>query len=86
MRLMRALLATSIRGAALEPVVKSVAEQRQIFKGADHALLWKSKLRISDIYEDADNQRALGMLLDTCCNCSQENTCSRPSRGSTTRR
>ncbi len=60
------------KGSALEPVVKSVAEQRQIFKGADHAFLWKPKLRTPDIYEDADNQRAFGMFLDTCCNCSQE--------------
>lgn len=60
------------KGSALEPVVKSVAEQRQIFKGADHAFLWKPKLRIPDIYEDADNQRAFGMFLETCCNCSQE--------------
>ena len=60
------------KGSALEPVVKSVAEQRQIFKGADHAFLWKPKLRIPDIYEDAENQRAFGMFLETCCNCSQE--------------
>ncbi len=60
------------KGSALEPVVKAIAEQRQIFKGADHAFLWKPKLRIPDIYEDADNQRAFGMFLNTCCNCSQE--------------
>lgn len=45
------------RGSSLEVVVHSVAEQRQIFKGADHAFLWKPKLRIPDIYENADNQR-----------------------------
>ncbi|WP_456307487.1 hypothetical protein [Paeniroseomonas aquatica] len=39
------------RGSSLETVVHSVAEQRQIFKGADHAFLWKPKLRIPDIYE-----------------------------------
>lgn len=60
------------KGSALEPVVKAVAEQRQIFKGADHAFLWKPKLRIPDIYEDVENQRAFGTFLDTCCNCSQE--------------
>lgn len=32
------------RGSSLETVVSSVAEQRQIFKGADHAFLWKPKL------------------------------------------
>lgn len=40
------------RGSSLETVVSSIAEQRQIFKGADHAFLWKPKLRISDIYEN----------------------------------
>ena len=38
------------RGSSLETIVHSVAEQRQIFKGADHAFLWKPKLRIPDIY------------------------------------
>jgi type II restriction enzyme len=60
------------RGSALEPVVKSIAEQRQIFKGADHPFLWKPKLRIPDIYEDQENQRAFGTFLETCCGCSQE--------------
>lgn len=39
------------RGSSLETVVHSVADQRQVFKGADHAFLWKPKLRIPDIYE-----------------------------------
>ncbi|WP_371425765.1 type II restriction endonuclease [Tardiphaga sp.] len=60
------------KGSSLEVAVKSVAEQRQIFKGADHAFLWKPKLRIPDIYEDADNQRAFGRFLDTCACCSTE--------------
>ncbi len=60
------------RGSSLETVVHSVAEQRQIFKGADHAFLWKSKLRIPDIYEDAANQRAFGHLLHRCCCCNEE--------------
>ncbi len=54
------------RGSSLEVVVASVAEQRQIFKGADHAFLWKPKLRIPDIYENADHQRAFARLLHTC--------------------
>ena len=54
------------RGSSLETVVHSVAEQRQIFKGADHAFLWKPKLRIPDIYESPVNQRAFGHMLDTC--------------------
>lgn len=57
------------RGSSLETVVKSVAEQRQIFKGADHAFLWKPKLRIPDIYENPDNQKAFGSFLDTCLCC-----------------
>lgn len=57
------------RGSSLETVVHSIAEQRQIFKGADHAFLWKPKLRIPDIYENNDNQRAFGRLLDHCCGC-----------------
>lgn len=60
------------KGSSLEVAVKSVAEQRQIFKGADHAFLWKPKLRIPDIYEDGANQRAFGRFLDTCACCSTE--------------
>lgn len=57
------------RGSSLETVVGSVAEQRQIFKGADHAFLWKPKLRIPDIYENAANQRAFARLLNACDCC-----------------
>lgn len=57
------------RGSSLETVVHSIAEQRQIFKGADHAFLWKPKLRIPDIYENPDNQRAFGRLLHNCSCC-----------------
>ncbi|MBY0406717.1 MAG: type II restriction endonuclease [Rickettsiales bacterium] len=57
------------RGSSLETIVGSIAEQRQIFKGADHAFLWKPKLRIPDIYEIPANQRAFGQLLDTCVCC-----------------
>ena len=60
------------RGSSLEVVVGSIAEQRQIFKGADHAFLWKPKLRIPDIYEDSDNQRAFGRFLHTCACCDGE--------------
>jgi len=55
------------RGSSLEVVVESIAEQRQIFRGADHAFLWKPKLRIPDIYESPTNQRAFGRFLDACC-------------------
>ncbi len=62
----------SYRGSSLETVVGSVAEQRQIFRGADHAFLWKPKLRIPDIYEHAQNQRAFARLLHTCNCCDSE--------------
>ena len=60
------------KGSSLETVVRSLAEQRQIFKGADHAFLWKPKLRIPDIYESRENQLAFGRFLDTCACCSTD--------------
>lgn len=60
------------RGSSLETIVHSVAEQRQIFRGADHAFLWKPKLRIPDIYENPANQRAFGRLLRHCSCCSTD--------------
>lgn len=62
------------RGSSLETVVGSIAEQRQIFRGADHAFLWKPKLRIPDIYEDRDNQLAFAQFLDhcRCCSCAED--------------
>lgn len=62
------------RGSSLETVVGSIAEQRQIFKGADHAFLWKPKLRIPDIYENAENQAAFARLLHhcDCCDTAEE--------------
>jgi type II restriction enzyme len=60
------------RGSSLEVVVRSIAEQRQLFKGADHAFLWKPKLRIPDIYENRDNQLAFGHFLHRCDCCTTE--------------
>lgn len=60
------------KGSSLETVIGSIAEQRQLFKGADHAFLWKPKLRIPDIYEHRDNQRAFGRFLDACACCTTE--------------
>lgn len=60
------------RGSSLETVVHSIAEQRQVFKGADHAFLWKPKLRIPDIYENRANQQAFGHFLNTCACCDTE--------------
>lgn len=58
------------KGSSLETVVGSIAEQRQIFKGADHAFLWKPKLRIPDIYESQENQLSFARFLETCTCCS----------------
>ncbi|GGS09134.1 type II restriction endonuclease [Deinococcus sedimenti] len=63
---------TQYRGSSLETVVHSIAEQRQMFRGADHAFLWKPKLRIPDIYENPAHQRAFGHFLDTCACCTTE--------------
>jgi type II restriction enzyme len=60
------------KGSSLETVVGSIAEQRQMFKGADHAFLWKPKLRIPDIYEDRDNQLAFARFLDRCACCTTD--------------
>ena len=60
------------RGSSLETVVAAIAEQRQIFKGADHAFLWKPKLRIPDIYENTDHQRAFARFLNACDCCDTE--------------
>lgn len=57
------------RGSSLETVIGSIAEQRQVFRGADHAFLWKPKLRIPDIYENRDNQLAFARFLNTCACC-----------------
>lgn len=63
---------TTYKGSSLETVVHSIAEQRQMFRGADHAFLWKPKLRIPDIYEHPDNQLAFGRMLETCRCCTSE--------------
>lgn len=63
---------SAYKGSSLETVVGSIAEQRQIFKGADHAFLWKPKLRIPDIYENRANQLAFGHFLETCVCCNDE--------------
>ncbi len=60
------------KGSSLETVVGAIAEQRQVFKGADHAFLWKPKLRIPDIYENRENQLAFARFLDTCVCCTKE--------------
>jgi type II restriction enzyme len=63
---------SAYKGSSLETVVGAIAEQRQVFKGADHAFLWKPKLRIPDIYENRDNQLAFARFLDACACCDGE--------------
>lgn len=63
---------TTYKGSSLQTVVGSIAEQRQIFKGADHAFLWKPKLRIPDIYENRENQLAFARFLAACACCNAE--------------
>lgn len=60
------------KGSSLETIVRSIAEQRQMFRGADHAFLWKPKLRIPDIYENRENQLAFARFLDACCCCTSD--------------
>lgn len=60
------------KGSSLETVLHSITEQRQIFKGADHAFQWKPKLRIPDIYENRTNQRAFANFLKSCIDCCGE--------------
>jgi type II restriction enzyme len=60
------------KGSSLETVVGSIAEQKQIFKGADHAFLWKPKLRIPDIYENRENQKSFARFLHACACCNDE--------------
>ncbi|MBI2520743.1 MAG: type II restriction endonuclease [Bdellovibrio sp.] len=57
------------RGSSLETVLGAIAEQKQIFKGADHAFVWKPKLRIPDIYENPENQMEFGRFLKSCIKC-----------------
>ncbi|MDD9148558.1 MULTISPECIES: hypothetical protein [unclassified Sporolactobacillus] len=54
------------KGSSLETVVTAISEQKQIFEGAAHAFFWKPKLRIPDIYENAENQLAFGRFLNAC--------------------
>lgn len=63
---------TAYRGSSLEAVLASLTEQRQVFRGADHAFQWKPKLRIPDIYESRDNQLAFGRFLGACLCCDAE--------------
>ncbi|WP_277613997.1 hypothetical protein [Neobacillus muris] len=39
-------------------VITAISEQKQVFEGAAHAFYWKPKLRIPDIYENSQNQKA----------------------------
>ncbi len=60
------------RGSPLEPVLAAITEQKQVFEGAAHPFYWKPKLRIPDIYENEQNQRAFGRFLASCVDASEE--------------
>ena len=60
------------RGSSLETVVSSIAEQRQIFRGADHVIPWKPKLRIPDICDSEADQLAFGHPFHVCNCCDDE--------------
>lgn len=63
---------SAYRNSSLETVLHSITEQKQIFKGADHAFQWKPKLRIPDIYEDKENQKVFARFLKACIDCCGE--------------
>lgn len=60
------------KGSSLEIVVSAISEQKQIFEGASHAFYWKPKLRIPDIYENKNNQKAFGRFLLGCLQTNDE--------------
>jgi type II restriction enzyme len=60
------------KGSPLEVVLAAITEQKQVFEGAAHPFYWKPKLRIPDIYEDAENQRKFGSFLEACWNATRE--------------
>jgi type II restriction enzyme len=63
---------TGYKNSSLETILHSVTEQTQVFKGADHAFIWKPKLRIPDIYENRQNQKDFGRFLFSCNDCCKD--------------
>ena len=61
-----------IKGYTLEKVMDVIASQSEIFKGAQHAFMWKSKLRAPGIYENRENQLTLADSLNQVLRSSQE--------------
>lgn len=60
------------KGSSLEFVLTCITEQKQVFEGASHPFYWKPKLRIPDIYENAENKRAFGQFLENCLHAKSE--------------
>jgi type II restriction enzyme len=60
------IFGNDFKGSSLEMVVTAISEQKQVFEGAAHAFYWKPKLRIPDIYENIENQKAFGRFLKAC--------------------
>lgn len=54
------------KGSPLETVLDCITEQKQVFEGAAHPFYWKPKMRIPDIYENEEHQRAFGQFLERC--------------------
>ncbi len=60
------------KDSPLEVVLTAITEQKQIFVGAAHAFYWKPKIRIPDIYENAENKRKFGQFLESCYSATRE--------------
>jgi len=60
------------KGSPLEVVLTAITEQKPVFEGPAHPFYWKPKLRIPDIYESPQNQRAFGRFLHACACCTEE--------------
>ena len=60
------------KGSPLEIVLAAITEQKQVFEGAAHPFCWKPKLRIPDIYGNAQNQQKFGVFLNACLNATRE--------------
>lgn len=63
---------TDFKGSPLEIVLTAITEQKQVFVGAAHAFYWKPKMRIPDIYENAENKRKFGEFLESCYSATRE--------------
>jgi type II restriction enzyme len=63
---------SDFKDSPLEIVLTAITEQKQVFVGAAHAFYWKPKMRIPDIYENAENKRKFGEFLESCYSATRE--------------